>query len=80
MIPVMICIKSVVISSFLALSVLPAPLAIEQSGAPPVAKRLVNAAIRLIIGNVRPTPVRGRLSISPDICPRYILSIMLYST
>ena len=45
-----------------------APLAIEQSGAPPIPKRLANALIIVIMGSARPTPVKASVA-APGICP-----------
>ena len=42
----------------------PAPRAMEQSGAPPIPKRLANAVTRVMIGRVRPIPV----SACVDVC------------
>ena len=53
---------------FPARSSCPAPLAIEKSGVPPVPKRKVSAAIRVVSGNTRPIPVNAMLS-APGRCP-----------
>lgn len=45
-----------------------APLAIEQSGAPPIPKRLANALIIVIMGSARPMPVKASVA-APEICP-----------
>ena len=61
---------------FSASSILPLPLSIEQSGAPPIPKRLANAITIVMIGSERPIPVSDRVE-SCGILPMYILSTML---
>ncbi len=47
---------------FSARSSSPAPLAMENSGVPPVPKRQVNAATNVVRGKASPMPVRAILS------------------
>ena len=53
---------------FSARSVFPAPLAMEQRGAPPTPKRLVKAVTRVTMGKTRPMPVSA-IPFSPGRCP-----------
>ena len=64
---------------FSALLSSPLPLAIEQSGAPPMPNKLVNAVISIIIGKVMPSPVNANVEFCAK-CPIYILSTKLYKT
>ena len=64
---------------FSARSSSPLPLAIEQSGAPPIPNKLVTAVTNIIIGKVIPNPVKAKVEFCAK-CPMYILSTRLYKT